>query len=104
VRSWNRERAKAEQYHSEADEIYADIILSWLKRNVHTVATLNSSELARSLGLAEPLVSRGLSYLQTRLNAVKQVPGGWLFSAIGAASLEPKCQKLFPSSIPRSAG
>jgi hypothetical protein len=86
----------------ETDEIYADVIFSWLRDHIKTTGTFSVASLAQSVGLTEDAVIRGLGLLKTRYQIVTQRSpdvDAWSFVA-GATPFVPR-YRIVPANRPR---
>jgi predicted aminopeptidase len=78
-KTWRDERIKAELYRSEGDEIYADVILDWIRQNLHGKGFLTEPLLSERLNLPHDKISRGVSVLE-RLEVLEKSPTGWTYT------------------------
>jgi hypothetical protein len=93
VRSWTREHDRGEAYKQESDEIYADVILDYLKSTIKTRGCCSTTSLAKDLSLPEDAVRRGLIRLK-QLGLVEETPLGWNFSGADAILVDAQYKKL----------
>jgi hypothetical protein len=86
----------------ECDEIYADVILGWLRDHIHTTGMFSISTLTKSLDLPEDSVRRGLGLLKSKYQLVSQLtPDVDMWAFVAASSpLVPK-YKMVPTSAPK---
>lgn len=78
---------------AELVEIYADVILFWLKENCHTVCTFTTDHMAINVALPIEKASLGLQRLQKHELIVKK-PLFWEYSAISASNVSPGYERL----------
>jgi hypothetical protein len=82
VRSWNRERAIAEEFKGECAEIYAEVLLSHLlELSVHGVISFQQHSVANSLRLSERKIMQGLEVLDEWGFVKRERAGGWTFES-----------------------
>jgi|GEM_PF-4750890 len=80
------------QFKLECDELYADSVFEWLRKNIHSTGTFSGAALAESVGLSVDAVTRGLGLLRSKYQIVTQRSPGvdaWSFVA-GATAFKPK--------------
>lgn len=83
----------------ETDEIYADVIFSWLRDRFHSTGRFSAAAVAQSLDLPEDSIRRGLGLLKSKYQLVTQeLPDVdmWTFVA-GLSPLVPKF-KIVPTT------
>jgi hypothetical protein len=91
---WRDERKRSDEFENEASEIYADVILCWLKDNCHTVCSFTTESLVGLLELSHSQISRGLTLLRDKWKTVEQDQLGWRYSASGAIRVTPGFKRL----------
>ncbi len=79
--------------NTELGEIYADVILFWLKENCHTACTFTTDHMAVRVALPIEKASLGLQRLQKHELIVKK-PLFWEYSAINAINVSPGYERL----------
>lgn len=79
--------------NAELAEIYADVILFWLKENCHTVCTFTTEHMAVKVALPVDKISLGLQRLQKHELLVKK-PLFWEYSAVNASNISPGYGRL----------
>lgn len=87
----------------ELSEIYADVILDWLKQHCPTVCTFTTEHMAGNVALPVEKISLGLQRLQKHELVVKK-PLFWEYSAASASNIMPGYKRLGfdkNDSIPR---
>lgn len=72
---------------SQSSEIFAELILAWLKETVTTKARFTLEHVAKETGLPEPSALQGLTLLGNKYGAVREtlLTGAWEYSATGPA-------------------
>ncbi len=96
----NRSLALSGQFKLEADELYADTVLWWLRDHIHSTGKVSVSPLAKALELSEDAIKRGLGLLKSKYELVSQPLSDldmWTFSA-SASPLVPK-YKIVPVCV-----
>ncbi|HKW76178.1 MAG TPA: hypothetical protein VJN64_11690 [Terriglobales bacterium] len=80
---------------SEADEIYADIVLAWLKEHFHATGFVSPEHLVKDLNLSQEKIERGFAVLE-KLQLLTRLPVGWKFTASDAIRAIPKFKTAAP--------
>ncbi|MGA7694186.1 MAG: hypothetical protein WCA76_04110 [Candidatus Sulfotelmatobacter sp.] len=79
--------------NAELSEIYADVILFWLKENCHTVCTFTTESMAAKVALPNEKTSLGLQRLLKHELIVKKRLF-WEYSAASASNVSPGYERL----------
>ena len=83
----NELTAELKRAISQSSEIFAELILAWLKETVTTKARFTLEHVARETGLPEPNALQGLTLLGNKYGVVREtlLSGAWEYSASGPA-------------------
>jgi hypothetical protein len=81
----------------ELTNIYADVILDWLKLNCHTVCKFTTEAMAADVKLSVDRAKGGLEKLE-QLKLVSKDMLSWTFSAANAISVSPQFARWRPPS------
>ncbi|HXM20360.1 MAG TPA: hypothetical protein VN948_03735 [Terriglobales bacterium] len=84
---WRDGHKRAVESENESSEIYADVILFWLKENCHTACSFTTDALVESLDLSHDKISRGLDLLEDKWKVIEQDHLGWRYSAASSTRL-----------------
>ncbi|MGA8152866.1 MAG: hypothetical protein WB952_18090 [Terriglobales bacterium] len=88
----NQSLLLSDQFKSEADELYADMVFGWLRDHIRTTGSFSVTTLTQSTGLPQDAVTRGLGLLKSKYQIVSQrLPDvdAWSFVA-GSTPFVPK--------------
>lgn len=91
---WRDEHRKAVEFENESNDIYADVILCWLKENCHTTSFFTVDGLANALELSRDKTSRGLGVLRDKCKVIEQDQLGWKYSAMSSIRLTASFRRL----------
>jgi hypothetical protein len=95
---WNEHYDIAVSYKREADDVYADVILDWLKGSCPTPAFFPAQFLADKLKWDIDKVLRGLTILEKELKVVKNDGhAGWSYNPAAAFRFQCNLRKLITS-------
>ena len=84
-RVWQQKHRESLTFKKEADEVYADVVLDWIKSN--RPARFTADYIGRQLKLPEDRILRGLLFLRA-LGLVKQeLTGQWSYDQMAGASI-----------------
>ena len=81
--SWRDERRKTCELERELSEIYADVILCWLKDHCNTQCSFTAVSMEKALDLSSEKIGKGLSRLQ-EYKLIQQTPLDWQYYAVDA--------------------
>ena len=94
VQAWQAAKAldrdltlELEKAISQSSEIFAELILAWLKETIATKARFTLEHVAKETGLPEPSALQGLTLLANKYGVVREtlLSGAWEYSATGPA-------------------
>jgi predicted DNA-binding transcriptional regulator len=103
LQSWRAAKALDHQLRTaledailQADEVYADVILAWLRES-STTGKITVKEVARELDIPESMAQQGLTLLANKYGAVREtlMSGAWQYSGTGPAlQLTPRFKRI----------
>jgi hypothetical protein len=87
----------ARSRNAELIEVYADVILAWLKEHCHTACTFGAKDMAANLALPVEKAVLGLQRLHKHELVIKK-PLYWEYSAMSARAILPGYKRLVGQS------
>jgi hypothetical protein len=100
---WRDERKTTVEFENESSNIYADVILCWLKETCHTTSFFTTDDLAQRLEISHDQASRGLDLLKETWKVVEQDQLGWKYSAAHSARVTAGFKRLVQKKEPAAA-
>ena len=91
--AYRDERRRANKAENELNEVYADVVLSYLKETCKTQCFFQPYHIGEKLALPSEKVLGGLALLRDKYKLVKQNQLGWTFSAPNALIVTPGFKK-----------
>jgi hypothetical protein len=92
--TWSEQYDRAAEYKGEVDDLYADLVLDWLKQ--HNPAQFNPDYVAKDMKWDQGKVVRGLKTLERTYKGLVRNDGpyGWIYDPMQSIRLNCQYRKL----------